>query len=175
MRRIRRRLKNKEDEQLIGNTPTAQSSNQRPLWWKIPLQILPLFITAAPVSLIFVLSSRHRKPMKRASIRSANKDYNPVEAMIGNCPNRDQKSSGSDPPSIVYTDVTTSFKKGSSKTFQRFAATEECDDGTSVPVSILRWSYLLSTYGNDLVEDMTQIMKVGLPNCFFSLRRLSLT
>ena len=171
--RIRRRPKNREGQR--GNTiSAAQYSQQRANWWKIPLQILPLFIIAAPVSLIFILSARSRTIS--SVMRSSNKHQHSnttVEsaAMMGNCNILDGGKGGQQQrPQIVYTDVTETYKKsdGSATTraLRRYAAMEVCtnDDKTkattTVPLSVLRWSYLVSSY-DELTDGVTQIMKVG--------------
>ena len=169
--RIRRRPKNREGQR--GNTiSTTQYSQQRSNWWKVPLQIVPFFIIAAPVSLIFILSARSRT----TSIRSPNKHQQSnttIESavMMGNCNNVDGGKEGQKQrPQIVYTDVTEIHKKSdgsaSTRALRRYAAMEVCSNDekteatTTVPLSVLRWSYLVSSY-DELTDGVTRIMKVS--------------
>jgi hypothetical protein len=131
-------------------------------FWKFPLQVLPLFVIAAPITLIFLFSSPHEasKYFSTTTVKEVVGPNVTVE-MKGNCPNlvgqNDRLLQNEPSAHIIYTEVDA---QSSSATVHRFAATEQCQDGSFIPVSVLRWAYLVAHQGSSS-QNITQLIKAS--------------
>jgi uncharacterized protein YndB with AHSA1/START domain len=145
--------------------------------------VLPLFVIAAPITLIFLLSSPHEasKYFSTTTVKEVIIGPNVTLEMKGNCPNPvghvDRLLQVVEPPAqIIFTEVDA---QSSSPTVHRFAATEQCQDGSISPVSVLRWAYLMA-HQESSSHNITKLLKASVGdfiwlccvNCFLEKRAM---